>query len=97
MNQAHVDSDSAANPFTSFMDPSPCLEAHGRLSRLPQKQYRLLGMLNLPKRPEAAAPADSTEDDDEGVITEMADLDDLGSPADISDIGRIPEGEQLNG
>ena len=95
MNQAHVDSDSAANPFTSFMDPSPCLEAHGRLSRLPQKQYRLLGMLNLPKGPEA--PADSIKEDDAGVITEMADLDDLGGPEDISDIGRIPEDEQLNG
>jgi hypothetical protein len=95
MNQAlHSDLAFAANPFATFMDPTACLEAHGRLARLPQCQYRPLDKPIVPKCAEALAG--SMEDDDEGVVTEMADLDDLSGAANISDIASISQVELLN-
>jgi hypothetical protein len=85
---------SAANPFATFIDPTACLEAHGRLARLPQCQYRPLDKPIILKGAEALAG--SMEDDDEGVLTEMADLDDLSGVANISDIARISEVGLLN-
>ena len=68
MNQVHADSPQEANPFAFLMDPASCLEAHGRLSRLPQKQYRHMDQPNHPRG--GGAPAASTKDDDRGIMAE---------------------------
>jgi hypothetical protein len=72
----------SANPFASFMDSTPCLAAHFRLSHLPQAQYR---PLDKPRIVASGAPAAEVEDGDD-VVTEMADFDDFGGGSDMTDI-----------
>jgi len=37
-----VDHPAAANPFATFIDPRPCMEAHLRLGDLPHQAHRPL-------------------------------------------------------
>jgi hypothetical protein len=94
MNQAlHSELAPASNPFATFMDPTPCLEAHGRLARLPQCLHRPLDKAILPKGAEAHAV--SMESDDKDIVTGTADLDHLSVVANLSDIASISEVELL--
>jgi hypothetical protein len=86
-----------ANPFAALMDLPSCMEAHERLSRLPQQSHRPMDK-PTPARDLGRHASDEAGPHDFGVVvTEFGDVD-PGSPPvvrDTSDILRINEVELL--